>query len=301
MTPSSFRIWARAIRVRLLSASIVSVTSGLVIAWATLGIFDVWYALLTYVGVICAHASIDLLNDYFDYRSRIDLITVRTPLSGGTGVLPERLLKPKSVYRAGVILLICATCIGLILTFLRGLVVAAFLVFGILSIYFYSTKIANFGFGEVLLVFKGMLIVVGSYFVQTSTFGPAPVLVGVIMGLLSSSALYVNQFPDFEADRRCGRLNLVVRLGLRNASRAYVVYPVLIFSLIVAGVGMGVIPVFGLSAILALPFFYRVSKILTSKAFDASKAFPVMAQNVLGARFVGVVITLAYLVSAIFR
>ncbi len=287
------------VRVRLLSASIVSVTCGLVIAWATLRIFNFEYAILTYVGVICAHASIDLLNDYFDYKSSIDLITVRTPLSGGTGVLPEGLLEPQSVYRAGMVLLACGAFIGLILTLMRGFVVGAFLVFGILSVYFYSTKIANFGFGEVLLVVKGTLIVVGSYYVQSLAFATTPVLVGIIMGLLSSSALYVNQFPDFEADKKCGRRNLVVRLGLRNAARAYVIYPVLSFSLVMVGVLIGDIPLFALFSFVALPLFYKTSRMLTAGKFDTSSLFPAMTQNVLGARIVGIIVTLAYLIAGV--
>ncbi len=162
-----------------------------------------------------------------------------------------------------------------------------------------STKIANFGFGEVLLVVKGTLIVVGSYYVQSLAFATTPVLVGIIMGLLSSSALYVNQFPDFEADKKCGRRNLVVRLGLRNAARAYVIYPVLSFSLVMVGVLIGDIPLFALFSFVALPLFYKTSRMLTAGKFDTSSLFPAMTQNVLGARIVGIIVTLAYLIAGV--
>jgi len=197
------------------------------------------------------------------------------------------------------VLLACGAFIGLILTLMRGFVVGAFLVFGILSVYFYSTKIANFGFGEVLLVVKGTLIVVGSYYVQSLAFATTPILVGIIMGLLSSSALYVNQFPDFEADKKCGRRNLVVRLGLRNAARAYVIYPVLSFSLVMVGVLIGDIPMFALLSLVALPLFYKTSRMLTAGNFNTSSLFPAMTQNVLGARIVGVIVTLAYLIAGV--
>jgi len=185
-----------------------------------------------------------------------------------------------------------------VLTLLRGLIVGAFLVFGILSIYFYSTKIANYGFGEILLVVKGTLIVVGTYYVQSLAFATTPVLVGIIMGLLSSSALYVNQFPDFDADKQCGRRNLVVRLGLRNAARVYVVYPVLSYGLLTVGVMMGCIPAIALLSAVAVPLFYRTFKMLTYGNFDS--LFPAMTQNVLGTRIVGIVVTLAYLVAGVF-
>ena len=214
-------------------------------------------------------------------------------------MLPEGLLEPRSVYRAGMFLLGCATFVGLIVTLMRGIVVGAFLVFGVLSVYFYSTKIANFGFGEVLLVVKGTLIVVGTYYVQSLAVAVTPILVGIIMGLLSSSALYVNEFPDFEADKQCGRRNLVVRLGLRNAGRAYGIYPVLSFSLLTIGVMMGDIPIFALLSVIALPFFYKTYKKLTTGKFDNSSLFLAMTQNVLGARIVGIIITLAYLIAGV--
>lgn len=267
------------------------------IAWAVLRVFNAWYALLTYLGVACAHASIDLLNDYFDYKNSIDLVTVRTPLSGGTGVLPEGLLKPFSVYRAGMVLLGCGTIVGLILTYLRGWVVGAFLLFGILSIYFYSTKIANFGMGEILLVFKGTLIVVGTYYVQALSIDVAPILVGVIMGLLSSMALYVNEFPDYEADRTCGRRNLIVRLRPERAAKAYVIYPLLVFGLITLGVVTRTIPFLAVGVFVALPFFFRTSRWLRYGGRDGPHLLPAMTQNVIAARIVGVVITVAYVVS----
>ena len=180
---------------------------------------------------------------------------------------------------------------------MRGYVVGAFLAFGVLSVYFYSTKIANYGFGEVLLVAKGTLVVVGTYYVQSLSFATPPLLVGVIMGLLSSSALYVNQFPDFNADKQCGRRNLVVRLGLRNAARAYVIYPILSYSLLAVGVIIGDIPIFSLFSVVAAPFFCKAFMRLTEGRYDNSSLFPAMAQNVFGARIMGIVITLAYLIA----
>ena len=45
---------------------------------------DVLVALL---GGVCAHAAVDLLNDWSDGRSGLDEHTERTPFSGGSGAL----------------------------------------------------------------------------------------------------------------------------------------------------------------------------------------------------------------------
>ena len=94
-------VWLRVIRVRFLLASVIAVSVGLALHWNHSTSIDVFSAGLTFVGVAALHASVDLLNDYWDFKRGIDTATKRTKMSGGTGVLPEGLLKPSSVYRAG--------------------------------------------------------------------------------------------------------------------------------------------------------------------------------------------------------
>jgi 1,4-dihydroxy-2-naphthoate octaprenyltransferase len=100
------RTWLQAIRLRFLLASVIAVSNGIALAFWKNKQVDLPNAILTFVGVICLHASIDLLNDYWDYKRGIDTATQRTKFSGGTGVLPDNLLKPRSVYSAGLILLL---------------------------------------------------------------------------------------------------------------------------------------------------------------------------------------------------
>ena len=104
--------WIRVIRVRFLLASVIAVLVGLVISWWHTSQFDFFQAALTMGGVLALHASIDLLNDYWDFRRGIDTKTQRTKMSGGTGVLPEGLLQPSQVYRAGIAFLVIGSIIG---------------------------------------------------------------------------------------------------------------------------------------------------------------------------------------------
>ena len=45
--------------------------------------------LLILIGALAAHVSVNALNEYFDFRSGLDLKTTRTPFSGGSGALPN--------------------------------------------------------------------------------------------------------------------------------------------------------------------------------------------------------------------
>ena len=81
--------WFRIIRIRFLLSSVIAVCLSLAINWWQNQTIDVINAALTFAGVISLHASVDLLNDYWDFKRSIDVKTKRTKFSGGTGVLPE--------------------------------------------------------------------------------------------------------------------------------------------------------------------------------------------------------------------
>ena len=153
-------VWLRAIRIKFLLASVIAVSLGLSLSWHAGYPIDIFHAMLTFAGVISLHASVDLLNDYWDFKRGIDTKTKRTKMSGGTGVLPEGLLKPKSVYLVGVGFLILGAIIGIYFVTIFGITIGLILGFAILSVYFYSTKIVNWGLAEVFVTIKGALIII---------------------------------------------------------------------------------------------------------------------------------------------
>jgi len=84
--------WIRVIRIRFLLASVISVSVGLAITWWYTNNITIVDAILTMCGVLALHASVDLLNDYRDFKRGIDTKTHRTKMSGGSGVLLEGLV-----------------------------------------------------------------------------------------------------------------------------------------------------------------------------------------------------------------
>lgn len=284
------RTWLRAIRVRYLLASVIAVSNGIALAFWKNKQIDLSDAILTFVGVICLHASIDLLNDYWDYKRGIDTATRRTKFSGGTGVLPENLLKPGNVYFVGLIFLLIGTLIGMYFVVIRGIVIALLLGFAILSVYFYSTSIVNLGLGEAFVAIKGTLIVVGSYYVQTWSIGVGVVFVGIIMGILSASVLFVNSFPDYQADRSRGRRTLVILLGRQRAVKIFPWIILCTYVLIIAGIFLGYLKIYSLASLLSLPFAVRAIKRISKSYQDVEKLVPVMGATVAYSRVTGVVL-----------
>lgn len=204
-------IWLRAIRFKFLAASAIAVTNGLALGYLYNPIhFNIFYAVLIYIGIFCLHSSVDLFNDYWDYKRKIDLFTKKTKFSGGTGVLPEGLLKPNEVYRAAILFLIFGLSVGISFVFIKGYIIALILGFATLSIILYSTKLVNVGLGELFVGIKGMLIVVGSFYIQTNVIVIESLFVGLIAGLLSALVLFMNSIPDIKADREHGRRTLAI-------------------------------------------------------------------------------------------
>ena len=285
--------WLRAIRIRFLLASVIAVSNGLAIAYWKTGTIDPLYAGLTYVGVVFLHASVDLLNDYWDHRRGIDSATTRTKFSGGTGVLPENLLTPKAVYAAGVIFLILGAAVGAYFVAVRGVTIAVILGFAVVAIYFYSTSIVNAGLGELFVAIKGAMIVLGTFYVQSAMIEPAALYVGAIVGILSATVLFVNSFPDFEADRSKGRHTLVILLGKKSATAAFPIFVIAAYAMIVAGIFLGFTKIYSLIGLASIPFAAKSIMSLRKNHESVDKLVPTMSSAVTYSRITGFLLALS--------
>lgn len=292
-------VWLRVIRVRFLLASVIAVSAGLALARWQDHTIDPLEAALTMAGVAALHASVDLLNDYWDHRRGIDQVTQRTGMSGGTGVLPDGLLEPRSVYRAGIASLALGSAAGAYFVILHGPVIAAILGFAILSIYFYSTKIVDSGLAEVFVAAKGTMIVLGTFFIQSSLITHEAVLAGAAVGVLSSMVLFVTSFPDHAADRSGGRRTLVSCVGRRRASSIFWIFPAISYGILVSCVMYGVFPVQVLAALLAAPLALR-SGLRLRRHFDddAHGLVPAMSDTLMFGRLAGALFVAGLLVSS---
>tara|TARA_Y100000590_G_scaffold337716_1_gene384755 strand:+ start:37 stop:921 length:885 start_codon:yes stop_codon:yes gene_type:complete len=262
-------VWLRAIRIKFLLASVIAVSLGLSLAWYSGHPIDILHAFLTFAGVISLHASVDLLNDYWDFKRGIDTKTKRTKMSGGTGVLPEGLLKPKSVYIVGVAFLILGAIIGIYFVFIFGITIGLILGFAILSVIFYSTKIVNWGLAEVFVTIKGTLIIIGTYFIQSQNIDDFTVLAGIVVGIFSSLVLYVASIPDHDIDKEKGRRTLIIIFGKTNVVKIFLIFPILAYGIIIYGVMSGLFPIYSLIVILAKPFL--IIAISHLKSFEKSE------------------------------
>ena len=289
-------VWLRAIRVKFLLASVIAVSLGLSLAWHSGHPIDILNAILTFAGVISLHASVDLLNDYWDFKRGIDTKTKRTKMSGGTGVLPEGLLTPKSVYIVGIAFLILGAIIGIYFVIIFGITIGLILGFAILSVIFYSTKIVNWGLAEVFVTIKGTLIIIGTYYIQSQSIDDFTILAGIVVGVLSSLVLFVTSIPDHDVDKEKGRRTLIIIFGKANAVKTFLIFPILAYGIIIYGVVSGLFPIYSLIVLLAKPFL--IMAILHLKDLEKSENILLssMTNTLYFSRIAGALFVISFLI-----
>jgi 1,4-dihydroxy-2-naphthoate octaprenyltransferase len=288
-------LWFRAIRIKFILASIIAVSNGVAISYWKTGTIDPGYALLTYFGIMCLHISVDLLNDYSDFKRGIDTKTKRTRYSGGTGVIPENLINPKVIYFVAVLFLILGGLTGLYFVTVKGIVILILLSFAIISIYFYSTNIVNAGLGELFVAVKGCMIVMGSYYIQGNTIDLTSVFVGIIVGLLSSVVLLVTSFPDYDADKKGGRRTLVIISGKENSVKIFTAIIMVTYGMIIGGAIFNIIPLFSTIGLLSIPF--AAGAINKLRRFnDTSQLISSMANSIIYSRVCGILLAISFII-----
>jgi len=289
-------VWFRVIRVRFLLASVIAVSTALSMNWWLNSSIDILDAILTFAGVMALHASVDLLNDYWDFKRGIDTVTKRTKMSGGTGVLPEGLLKPSTVYRVGVAFLIIGSLIGSYFVITDGIIVAIILGFAILSIYFYSTKIVDSGLGEFFVAVKGSMIVIGTFFIQSGQITLESIFAGIVIGTLSSMVLFIASFPDHDADKSKGRKTLVISVGKQKASKLFWIFPFISFSVILFGVFLNFFPYLSLISLLSIPLMIKSGFGLQKNYDSVDRLIPFMSSTLMFSRITGVLFMIGFLI-----
>ena len=203
---------------------LLSVT--LVAAGAAAGAYEggfLWSrTMLALVGLVALHAAVNTLNEVSDMRRGIDLHTHRTPFSGGSGTLPSRGLSWYAALGFGLAAAALGLAVGVVLLAAVGWPLVPFLVLGAISVLGYSDVFARLGLGELFAgLGLGLLPVAGTALVQEGRLGAAAVAAGVPAFFMTFNLLFLNEFPDEEADRAGGRRNLVLLLGRRRAALLY--------------------------------------------------------------------------------
>src|SRR5688500_11129412 len=183
------------------------------------GRLDLAAVLVATLGLVAVHASVNALNEVSDFRTGIDLVTRRTPFSGGSGALPGQLLSSRVAERFAWLAFAVGAAVGIWAIARGGWPLLPLLVVGAVAVLFYTPWLGRTGVGEIFaglglgaLPVAGIAMVSGSPVNDTVLFASLPAF------LMTFDLLLLNEFPDERADRTGGRRHLVIRLGRRVAA-----------------------------------------------------------------------------------
>ncbi|MFC1713883.1 1,4-dihydroxy-2-naphthoate octaprenyltransferase [Candidatus Poribacteria bacterium] len=298
-------VWLGALRVKFFTATLVPILLGSVVAWHGTGGFNWGYFLLALLGGILIDAGLNLGNDYSDHTSGVDEMNIHhNPFSGGSRAIQDGLLSPAQILWASRICFSLGAAIGLYLDFvLPGHTLLIIGIVGVFLAYFYSAapvRIGYTGLGELACGLGfGPVMVLGSYYVQTGRLAWQPLWASLPVGILIALVLYINEFPDYEADKRGNKRTLVVIMGKKKAMRLYPVLLLLSYALIIAGVAGRMLPPFALISFLTVPFAFRAIKVARKNFNKIIELLPANAATITIHLALGLLLSVGYLLDKV--
>jgi len=280
---TGLKTWFAETRPHFLLLTPVCVFVGIAVAVYESDSLNALHLALALLGALLAHISVNVLNDYFDYRSGIDLKTRRTPFSGGSGILPAGLLSPGKVYLFGIACLLAVASIGIYFIYEYRLEILPIGILGILVIYFYTTHITKstllcaiapgLGFGP--------LMVLGTYLTQTGDYTLAAVMASMVPGCLVSNLLLLNQFPDIEADMVASRRHLPIAVGRQNSAKVYAGLLSATYLWLIFSAAFELLPLTALLGLVTLPLGLKTVRGVLKYADDIDSLIPFMGSNIM--------------------
>ncbi|MGI5864883.1 MAG: prenyltransferase [Myxococcales bacterium] len=212
-------------------------------AQAYAGGFSWLHTILAAIGLVAAHAAVNVKNEVVDFETGLDLATVRTPFSGGSGTLPAGVLsvgKAKGFFWFN---LLVAALVAVALVAQVGWPLVPIIAAGLFFTVCYSPYLTRSGTGEIAAgLGLGLLPVLGAAVAQDGAVTSVAIAAGVPGFFMTFNLLLLNEFPDEGADRAGGRRNLVLLLGRRGAARVYLLAAGLCALSIAASVALGLLP-----------------------------------------------------------
>lgn len=184
-----------------------------------------WHGVM-FIALFCMEVAKNAWGEVYDYDSGTDLAVQpadRTGFSGGKRVMVDQLLTRQQTWMVALLFGAVGVGLGAVIVFLREPSLFVLGVLGLVLGWSYHGRplqLVYRGLGELDVVLcYGPLIVIATFMVQTGSPGMEALMLSLPLGILIAAFLWVNEFPDHDADVSAGKRNLVVMLGKHRASR----------------------------------------------------------------------------------
>lgn len=176
---------------------------------------DYLLSFLGLVGIFIVHLSVNMLDDYFDWKKGAVAEYKRL---AEQGVVPENnkcfyfsqnLVSPQTVFAVSLSIAFIAFLIGVFIASKVGISVIVIALITALLGFFYSAnpiKLSYRGLGEpVIAIIFGPLLMTGAYITAGAHIDKFILVISVITGLLVMNIGYTHAVIDFDSDMKTGK------------------------------------------------------------------------------------------------
>lgn len=238
--------------------------------------FSIINLFLCSVGVLFAHLSTNMFNDYFDNIDGTDSGNYNyfQQVSGGSRAIELGLISITKTKSSAILLMFIAVLFGIIILFnsyIDNIIPIVIVTITALFLgYFYTAPpirlVARNGLGEfsiftvfgpLMILGTGFAIFNGNFF--ASSYFNDLLLLSFPIGLLTTNILLINEFPDYEGDLKTGKNHLVVTFGKKNSRYIYLIN-LFIISLITFYSAITINPILFLPLLFVLIYGYKITK-----------------------------------------
>ena len=245
-----------------------------------------WLA-LTVLGIFFLEAAKNSSGELIDWDSGDDQAIApedRSPFSGGKRVLVDGLMTRTQAAMMALAFYLLGTGAGFAIVWVREPSVIWLGMAGTWIAFFYHAppvRLSYRGLGELAVAIAyGPLIAAGAYLVQRGDLRSPALLPSLPVGLLIGAFLWINEFPDCEADRKAGKRTMVVRLGKKAAANGFGVIVITAYALLLALPLLGA-PLGVLGGLIGLPHALAAAKRLRGGYEQTALIVPAQAWTLL--------------------
>jgi 1,4-dihydroxy-2-naphthoate polyprenyltransferase len=243
--------------------SVAAIYVGVAVAAVEAPLNWFWLA-ITLLAFFAIEVAKNAWGDVIDYDSGTDLAVAeedRTDFSGGKRVLVDGLLTRRQTWGMAAGFTLAGVLMGVAIVVLREPAAVWLGLIGLIIGWSYHgppLHLVYRGWGELdVVICYGPLIALSAYLIQTHQLSWQVFWLSLPLGVIVAAFLWVNQFPDYLADKAHDKRNLVVRLGRHRASRVLPLIYLLAFALLAAVPALSGLPkTVWLGALAAIPALY---------------------------------------------
>lgn len=251
--------WILATRPKTLTASLVPVLVGTLLARDAVTQIDWGIALFALLAAFCIQIATNFTNDALDFKKGADTEKRLGPMR----VTQSGLLPMQQVLWVGFAAFGAALLFGIPLMIQGGWPIVLLLVISVLFSYLYTGgpyPLAYYGLGDLfVLLFYGLASTTAVYYLQTGTVEMIALLAGLQIGMLATVMIAINNLRDIEGDASVNKRTLAVRLGQKYAKWEITALIILPFLLNIGWLWMGY-ELAALLPLLTLPLAVKLTR-----------------------------------------